>query len=173
MEFEERKAQALAAMVAPGPDKSPKGTVDAPIVPLLDAINSHPSFFTTSSCSGRISILAHRTNPPPSSADATAGNPKPEAAALKKKKKAGGGRWLFVSHDSADPEAVVDLLFGDHRDSEGGDLVFRFEPLIVAVECRDLASAQMLVSTAISCGFRESGEGRLFFLSFQNCIFLL
>ncbi|XP_038981938.1 tRNA wybutosine-synthesizing protein 2/3/4 isoform X2 [Phoenix dactylifera] len=157
MEFEKRKAQALAAMAAPRPDKSPKGTVDAPIVPLLDAINRHPSFFTTSSCSGRISILAHRTNPPPSSADATAGNPKLEAAAPKKKKKAGGGGWLFVSHDSADPEAIVDLLFGDRRDSEGGDLVFRFEPLIVAVECRDLASAQSLVSTAISCGFRESG----------------
>ncbi|XP_073108372.1 tRNA wybutosine-synthesizing protein 2/3/4 isoform X2 [Elaeis guineensis] len=157
MEFEKRKAQALAGMAAPGPDKSPKGTVDAPIVPLLDAINRHPSFFTTSSCSGRISILAHRTNPPPSSADPTAGNPKIQATAPKKKKKAGGGRWLFVSHDTVDPEAVADLLFGDCHDSEGGDLVFRFEPLIVAVECRDLASAQALVSTAISCGFRESG----------------
>lgn len=36
--------------------------------------------------------------------------------------------------------------------------MFRFEPLIVAVECADVESAQMLVSTAISCGFRESGK---------------
>lgn len=35
--------------------------------------------------------------------------------------------------------------------------MFRFEPLIIAVECRDVVSAQSLVSIAISCGFRESG----------------
>lgn len=35
--------------------------------------------------------------------------------------------------------------------------MFRFEPLIIAVECRDLEAAQCLVSLAISCGFRESG----------------
>lgn len=35
--------------------------------------------------------------------------------------------------------------------------MFRFEPLIVAVECRDVGDAQKLVSVAVSCGFRESG----------------
>lgn len=35
--------------------------------------------------------------------------------------------------------------------------MFRFEPLIIAVECRDIEAAQSLVSLAISCGFRESG----------------
>lgn len=35
--------------------------------------------------------------------------------------------------------------------------MFRFEPLIIAVECKDIESAQFLVSLAISCGFRESG----------------
>lgn len=35
--------------------------------------------------------------------------------------------------------------------------MFRYEPLIIAVECRDIVSAQSLVSLAISCGFRESG----------------
>lgn len=37
------------------------------------------------------------------------------------------------------------------------NLVFRFEPLIIAVECQDVEAAQHLVSLAISCGFRESG----------------
>lgn len=58
----------------------------------------------------------------------------------------------------ADPDSVISLLFSDStkliQDSE---LVFRFEPLIIAVECRDLSSAQSLVSLAIACGFRESG----------------
>lgn len=35
--------------------------------------------------------------------------------------------------------------------------MFRFEPLIIAVECENVAAAQFLVSLAISCGFRESG----------------
>lgn len=35
--------------------------------------------------------------------------------------------------------------------------MFKFEPLIIAVECRDVDAAQFLVSLAISCGFRESG----------------
>lgn len=35
--------------------------------------------------------------------------------------------------------------------------MFRFEPLIVAVECKDVESAQSLVSLAVSSGLRESG----------------
>ena len=35
--------------------------------------------------------------------------------------------------------------------------MFRFEPLIIAVECRDIEAAQFLVSFAIKSGFRESG----------------
>lgn len=35
--------------------------------------------------------------------------------------------------------------------------MFRFEPLIIAVECKDIEAAQSLISLAISCGFRESG----------------
>lgn len=36
-------------------------------------------------------------------------------------------------------------------------LVFRFEPLIVAVECRDVEAAERLVSFAVASGLRESG----------------
>lgn len=149
MEFEKRKADTLAAINSPEPDKSPKGNIDTPIIPLLNALNSHPSYFTTSSCSGRISIFSQPIIPSPSS-----------------KKKAKGGTWLFISHDyPVDPNSVISLLFpspsferqelqsftGPHA------LVFRFEPLIIAVECRDVEAAQSLVSLAISCGFRESG----------------
>lgn len=157
MEFEKRKAAAMAAISDPNPDKSPKGNLDTPIIPLIDAINLHPSFFTTSSCSGRISILHH---PPPSTGDEDENQ---STIKKKKKKKAGGGRWILVSHDPVEPESVVDLLFKKEDTASAvrrsqGSLVFRFEPLIIAIECRDTAAAQVLVSLAISSGFRESGK---------------
>ncbi|KAI4311988.1 hypothetical protein MLD38_036848 [Melastoma candidum] len=139
--FDRRKASTLSSLGGAGNDKSPKGTIDAPIISLLEAINRHPDYFTTSSCSGRISVFSHPTASPAEDA----------------KKKARGGTWLFLSHDPvADAEEVVSLLFPP-RDRTECDLVLRFEPLIVAVECRDVESAQRLVSIAISCGFRESG----------------
>ena len=38
-------------------DRSKKGGVDAPIAGLIDALNSSPAYFTTSSCSGRIVVF--------------------------------------------------------------------------------------------------------------------
>lgn len=145
MEFEKRKKATLATMSSPEPDKSPKGDIDTPIIPLLKTLNSHPSYFTTSSCSGRISILST------------------PAATTSVKKKAKGGNWVFITHEPADPNSVQNLIFPPNSttDSTQSDnhenLVFRFEPLIIAVECKDVLSAQKLVSLAISCGFRESG----------------
>ncbi|XVE87787.1 hypothetical protein DITRI_Ditri19aG0016100 [Diplodiscus trichospermus] len=144
MDFDKRKASTLASLSSDETDKSPKGTLDTPIIPLLNAINNHPSYFSTSSCSGRISILS-QPNPNPNSNHPT-------------KKKARGGAWIFITHDTADPDSVISLLFTDStKFTQISELVFRFEPLIIAVECRDLSSAQNLVSLAIACGFRESG----------------
>ncbi|XP_071697573.1 tRNA wybutosine-synthesizing protein 2/3/4-like isoform X2 [Rutidosis leptorrhynchoides] len=144
MEFEKRKKATLATMVSPEPDKSPKGDIDTPIIPLLKTLNSHPSYFTTSSCSGRISILST-----------------PTTTTTTIKKKAKGGNWVFITHELANPNSVQNLIFPPITESTQFDnqenLVFRFEPLIIAVECRDVISAQKLVSLAISCGFRESG----------------
>jgi tRNA(Phe) wybutosine-synthesizing methylase Tyw3 len=38
-------------------DKSPKGSVDERIRPLVDLINSHPDYITLSSCSGRVALF--------------------------------------------------------------------------------------------------------------------
>ncbi|KAF8093012.1 hypothetical protein N665_0393s0014 [Sinapis alba] len=145
MEFEKRKTATLASIRSSVTDKSPKGYLDEPILPLLETINHHPSYFTTSSCSGRISILSQ---------------PKPHSTNPSTKKKARGGSWLYITHDPADPESVLHLLFPPNPtqiESNPSELVFRFEPLIIAVECKDVSSAQFLVATAISAGFRESG----------------
>ncbi|KAD0533610.1 hypothetical protein R6Q59_016587 [Mikania micrantha] len=140
MEFEKRKKATLGRMSSSEPDKSPKGDIDTPLIPLLQTLNSHPSYFTTSSCSGRISILSTPT--------ATA------------KKKAKGGNWVFITHEPADPFSIQNLIFPLNPTTKSTtmeNLVFRFEPLIIAVECKDVYSAQKLVSLATSCGFRESG----------------
>ncbi|XP_044495394.1 tRNA wybutosine-synthesizing protein 2/3/4 isoform X2 [Mangifera indica] len=139
MSFDQRKAATLASLSSSVTDKSPKGTLDTPIIPLIDALNSHPNYFTTSSCSGRISLFSHPKNRPK------------------------GGTWLYISHDLANADSLVSLLFPTdpthptESTPSPNDLVFRFEPLIVAVECRDVESAQSLVSIAVSCGLRESG----------------
>lgn len=39
----------------------------------------------------------------------------------------------------------------------GSKLIFRFEPFILAAECRNMSSAQQLVAVARQAGFRESG----------------
>ena len=43
-------------------DKSPKGSIDAPILPLVRALYGHAGYVTTSSCSGRIAL--YETIPP-------------------------------------------------------------------------------------------------------------
>ena len=95
----------------------------------------------TSSYSGRISILSqpiHQTQPNKKSKDSS---------------------WLFVSHDPTDPDSVISLLFPNSptrfKPEPESELVLRFKPFIVVVVCKDLASAQLLVSTARSAGFRE------------------
>ena len=40
-----------------GVDLSRKGSVDAPILDLVNFINAQPDFFTTSSCSGRTIVV--------------------------------------------------------------------------------------------------------------------
>lgn len=37
--------------------KRSEGVVDREILPLLDAINGHPDYYTTSSCAGRVALL--------------------------------------------------------------------------------------------------------------------
>ncbi|CAI5474525.1 unnamed protein product [Closterium sp. Yama58-4] len=133
--FDARKAAVLAALASAERDKSLKGGLDAPIADLVAEINGHDDLFTTS------------------------------------------------SHDPIDPADLVTAVFSTstaRTDADGsnsassistpatpaicaspralpGELVFRFEPLILALECRSLTAAQALVSCAIRAGFRESG----------------
>ena len=52
MNFLNEKKQALSKL-----DRSKKGDLDEHILELVKLINKHPSFYTTSSCSGRIMLI--------------------------------------------------------------------------------------------------------------------
>jgi tRNA wybutosine-synthesizing protein 3 len=115
--FEARKARSLAALSDPGPDKSPKGGLDAPIEGLVTWLNAQRDVCTTSSCSGRVSLFAHAAG------------------------RAKGGTWAYISHeraaaaDVAAALASVTAAAGTAEADAAGDVVLRFEPFILTAEC--------------------------------------
>lgn len=120
-------------------DKSPKGFIDAPILDLMHVINSHPDYYTTSSCSGRVAMYCEGLE---KDVEPTETDPN----AIEKTTK--GGQWLYVSHDPiAIPDTninewIVKLLFGNESDKVVFDnerpadilhrqlIYFKFEPLV-------------------------------------------
>lgn len=126
-------------------DRSKKGSLDAPIRDLVRLLNASPNAFTTSSCSGRVALFAE----PPARAPG--------------EKKGKGGEWVHVSHECADADAVWEALQKYLTAGAGGTqaprqpLTFRFDPFILAAECRSLSDAQGLVRVARECGFGSQG----------------
>ena len=114
--FRIRRAHALESIASA--DKSRKGSVDAPIRELVDRINASDAMFTTSSCSGRVSLVAE-----------SAGDHK------------GDAEWVLMSHEPLDdPEALETGVarWCKERAAPDRDLTLRFEPFILAAECRAL-----------------------------------
>ena len=116
-------------------DKSRKGSVDAPIAGLCSKINAQKDIYTTSSCSGRISVFAE-----------------PDLLSRSQGKK--GGEWVYASHEIADEEQVLARII-DRK--AAGSLVLRFEPFILHAECRTLQEASRVLLAARNAGYRESG----------------
>ncbi|EFJ20280.1 hypothetical protein SELMODRAFT_418563 [Selaginella moellendorffii] len=150
-DFDERKLRALAWLGSEEPDRSRKGGIDAPIAVLIDRVNAHPDFFTTSSCSGRITLFSE---PCAQSGEELAAENGSGDGTRKKKK---GGDWLFVSHELVTPQEIVSATHKFVSNAQHELLVFRFEPFILALDCASVAAAQDLVACAIASGFRESG----------------
>jgi tRNA wybutosine-synthesizing protein 3 len=149
------------------PDASPKGTIDSLCIPLITLINSHRDMVTTSSCSGRLSVFLEGAK---SLNDTlTYENTDGNREKIKIGAKGDGGHWLFVSHEK---QEIIEwwknegLKFkyetdikDDNYDTKTSYVLFKYEPLILHVKCRDFKSASRLYSTAMGCGFRESGIG--------------
>ncbi|KAF9547586.1 hypothetical protein EC957_008242 [Mortierella hygrophila] len=121
--FLTRKKTILIALNSDTPDKSPKGYVDEPLLPLIVLINNHQDYVTTSSCSGRICTYLEglESSADEAASEAGSGETKDEKdqddddeeeeetskgyeentslAAVEAAKRAKGGQWLYVSHD--------------------------------------------------------------------------
>ncbi|XP_029473896.1 tRNA wybutosine-synthesizing protein 3 homolog isoform X1 [Rhinatrema bivittatum] len=125
--FKKRKEQCLSRA-----DLSRKGNVDADIVSLVRFINERDPFFTTSSCSGRVTLIDGCSHD------------------FEVKKK--NCSWLLVTHQKCQKDDVIAAL-----QRASGDAVLKFEPFVLHVQCRQLEDAQLLHSVALNAGFRNSG----------------
>jgi tRNA wybutosine-synthesizing protein 3 len=115
------------------PDKSRKGDVDKPIIPLIDYINSLKDYYTTSSCSGRIYLL-------------TESDKKPDV------------KWLYVSHEKTPIKKISDALDEKNLERYPKERIwFRQENLILHVACRTIADANRILRIARDIGLRRSG----------------
>ena len=61
-----------------------------------------------------------------------------------------GGEWVYATHDFADSQEVLQSI--RERVVTKARLIFRFEPFILAAECRDMATAQQLVAVPRPAG---------------------
>jgi len=107
-----------------------QGRVDAEVVPLLEAVNSHPDLVTTSSCAGRVQLIS--------------------APMLGDKL---GSEVLGKWHDEVSTE---DLVSAYERWDGNGTLLLMAQPMLLHVRCRDLRSAVFIRNSAQGAGLKFS-----------------
>nr|O58796.2 RecName: Full=tRNA(Phe) 7-((3-amino-3-carboxypropyl)-4-demethylwyosine(37)-N(4))-methyltransferase 1; AltName: Full=tRNA wyosine derivatives biosynthesis protein Taw3 1 [Pyrococcus horikoshii OT3] len=123
--FERAKKEALMSLEI----ALRKGEVDEDIIPLLKKINSIENYFTTSSCSGRISVMEM-----PHFGDKV------------------NAKWLGKWHREVSLYEVLEAI-KKHR---SGQLWFLVRSPILHVGAKTLEDAVKLVNLAVSCGFKYS-----------------
>ncbi len=107
-----------------------RGAVDPPITPILDKINENPAYVTTSSCSGRIVLLA--TGP--------------------EEKK---GESFF--HRKWHRPVGIDEVLEGIESFKGGLLWFKMDPFIIHAGAESVEAAMKLVSIAKRAGVKIAG----------------
>ena len=109
-------------------DKSPKGSVDAEILDLIQEINAFDGYVTTSSCAGRVAVFVeghkasmstkdegaaeHIEEDGQSDADTNRVNGESGSRGAGPGGKGFGNRWLYVSHSPVPPLAGDDRFHG-------------------------------------------------------------
>ena len=122
--FSQRKKDILSKI-----DKSSKGDCDSKIFRLCEAINKLDSYYTTSSCAGRVVILIDQNKKAPN-------------------------LFKFVTHDLIDFDNFYKYL---PKDQAKLDLKFKQEPCILHVACENLDDAKKLLRKAQVAGWKRSG----------------
>ncbi|NJE00469.1 hypothetical protein [Thermococcus sp. JdF3] len=123
--FDEQKAKAMAGLRK----ALAEGKVDGDIISLLEKINSLENYFTTSSCSGRISVMEM-----PDFGDKV------------------NSVWLGKWHREVSVEEVLEAI-GKHSK---GQLWFLVRSPILHVGARTMEDAVRLLNLAIGLGFKYS-----------------
>ena len=111
-------------------DKSRKGSIDIKIKKLVDRINSLEGFYTTSSCSGRILLLA-----------------------IPRSNKKNEVQYLFATHKKTNYNEIKKII----KKLPKSDVWFKAEPVILHIASENLDSAKNILNTARDIGFRRSG----------------
>ncbi|HIQ51128.1 MAG TPA: hypothetical protein EYH54_04110 [Nautiliaceae bacterium] len=127
MSFEEEKKKVLFEYK----NALKKGLVDKKIVKILDLINRNPYYYTTSSCSGRISLDIE-------------GNKKKEHF------------WIFKSHKiikEKDLKKVLDFALEKNLNN----LFLKVDSFILHVVCKNLDFAKKILNIAQNLGLKRSG----------------
>ena len=148
-------------------DKSPKGSVDGPIRPLVDLINKHSCFCTLSSCSGRISLFdPNGRHSAASETETTNSNSRDSKETPGSGKGAGG--WLLVSHHPIQPNELVECFSTRNQNQQETNCdetanvtimpwILKFEPMLLHVAASSLRRGKELLQLSLELGFRESG----------------
>jgi tRNA wybutosine-synthesizing protein 3 len=108
-------------------DKSHEQKWDDKIKSLCDKINSLPNYFTTSSCSGRITIIKETNKKIPNA-------------------------FIFKSHNKITPEQLKSNL-----PSDNDIYYLRAEPVALHIASKTLEDAQALLNTIRNAGLKKSG----------------
>ena len=125
MDFDTYKQGVLDKLYTP--DRSRKGSVDTFIVSLIDLINAHPDYVTTSSCSGRMMLHTQAS-------------------------KKYATKWLFVSHKKTELASIMASL----KNLPDEDVWFKTEGFIFHVACRDFQAAKSFMILAQQNGYKNS-----------------
>ncbi|KDO23949.1 hypothetical protein SPRG_10645 [Saprolegnia parasitica CBS 223.65] len=120
-------------------DKSPKGSIDAPIVDMIEAVNGHPNY---------VRYLQQLLGPH----RCFCGVAEDGADHLITK----GGKWLVSSHAPVSYDELHAAVLADPSQLNGM-VIFKHEPFIMHVQCRDEEAAKAMLQCGLACGFRESG----------------
>ncbi|KAI3636954.1 hypothetical protein MIR68_005221 [Amoeboaphelidium protococcarum] len=141
--FNQRKVEILKSI--DDNDKSVKQSIDVHALPIVNLLNDMNQFVTTSSCSGRISIVAQ-----PSDSNSSENN--------KMKKKA--SEWIYASHDLVDDSSsVIELMKLPSGSGQNFESViyFKMEPFVLHVEADSVQNGEALLKIALQAGYRNSG----------------
>jgi tRNA wybutosine-synthesizing protein 3 len=111
-------------------DKSRKGAIDRPVKELIGLINSSNDYYTTSSCSGRITLM---TSPPP--------RKKYEAV------------WLYMTHGRPDKQKIRKSL----KTVPDDQVWLKMESFILHLRASSLPAAEVILAAAKKAGFKHTG----------------